>query len=217
MHSTTYDVLINAPFGLLLVVVTVFVGGTALYIFKRQGKDATRNAARIILSEVKSAENALTGVKSRFFAVDRPDLEPNVLLSHEHWSELKHLFVKPLGDDWNIVDNFYTNCIAYDHAVELDQANLDQLVTNNHLHLSAYYASIVQKAHKTNSSLTAIEDASVEDYKNYEALYLSGRGRTSYIPARSITAARTALVALDTMVINSPAGQKLGKLARFSR
>lgn len=218
-HSTLYNILIAEPFGLLLVLVTAFVGIVALVIYYQQNKSLVRVAALELYSEIQSAENTLTGVKARFFAVESPVLEQNLLIPNEKWSAHKHMFLAHLSEkEWRLVDKFYTNCAAYDKAVTMDQDNFSQIFLANHKHLYDKYAEVVNEYHSKHPDSAELDDETLERLLNFEKLYLNRKKNAyDYVPVRSIIAARTALVALDTNVLAAPAGQKLRSLAGLDK
>jgi hypothetical protein len=218
MASTLYDLFVAQPTGLTLSFVTAAVGAIALYIYFRQHKDEKVLAALTIFSEISSAENALTGIRSRFFATEFPTLEENVIMRHESWSNYKHLFLKDLTrDEWGIIDQFYTNCLNYDAAILINKTNIRLLIEENYRHQYDHYAEVVQEYHYQNPSEEELPADKIDQLLVHQRLFLSDKtkSRYDYIPRQGVAEARTALVGLDTSVTSSTAGQRLRKLAKL--
>lgn len=207
----------NQPWGFWLVIVTAFVGSVALYIYKRQNNDQRKLAAQTIYSELSTAENRLKGLRTRFFAVDRPVLESVKVMSYESWTRHKYLFLKDLSsEEWTLIDDFYSNCIAYDTAVETNKETFRQIIKENYKYLYGYYAEKVNEYHKTNPTKTTLTKKLLEDVNVYQALYLNKGGNTlDYVPLQATNEARSALVALEATVTLTSAGQKLKKIAKL--
>lgn len=212
-----YDMFVKQPWGLPLVIVTVFVGGVALYIYWRQGDDQKRLAAQTIYSELSTAENRLKGIRARFFAVDQPVLELAKIMPYESWTKHKYLFLKDLSaENWKLIDDFYSNCIAYDVAVDIETKNIEKIIKANYQYLYQYYSKKVDEYHDKHPTKTVLPKKLLDDVRIYQALYLDKGGTTlDYVPRQSINGARSALVALDTAVTAASAGQKLRKLAKL--
>lgn len=212
-----YSIFIATPTGLILSIVTLVVGFIALWIYWRQHKDDRQLAAQAIYSEVNTAENRLKGIRTRFFEIDQPNLEWVVLMRYESWSRYKSRFLNILTpEEWNSIDQFYNNCLAYDDAVSIDKHNLKHIVTENYRHLYAHYQHVVETYHNSHPNKIELPETTIKQLLNYEALYLSNKakGRYDYTPRQAIAAARSALVALDTSITTSTAGAKLKKLAK---
>lgn len=215
-----YDILVKETFGLLTVIVTALVGALALYIYKKQVSDTKTLVARTIFSEINSAVNKLTGIKSRFFAVERPNLENIKIMKHESWTKYKQLFLKDLSSvEWNIIDDFYNNCFDYDLNVELNNSSVDTIVELNYKYLYERYYEIIKNTHNAHKKMQTLPKTSANEYLAFQALYLDKGSKNNYnldyVPLRGTSGARIALIALDTAIVSGEAGIKLKKIGRL--
>lgn len=218
LFASFYSLFITQPAGLILVLVTLVVGSFALILYRKQFTDEKQRAAQTIYSEISSAENKLKGIRSRFFATEQPALESDTIMPYASWSKYKHLFFTDLNtEQWNLVDEFYNNCSAYDSAVNLNKRNISQIISANYQHQYEYYAKIAEKFHKEHPQATELSDEAIKDVLSYQKVFLDDKAKNAfdYVPRQGVSEARTALVALDTSVSVSEAGIALKKIARL--
>ena len=96
--------------------VTIIVGGVAWLLYYLQKRDKKREAAAIILMEIRLAENRIGEIK-RIKKIDPNIFSP--LLISTRWNEYNHLFVKNLDkDEMDTINNFYNDCITIDKSIE---------------------------------------------------------------------------------------------------
>lgn len=118
--SSIYNFLVNNQLlnsSFFIAATTLTVGFVAYFLYKKQKRDEKKDAATILLAEIKNAAALLPGIKTRF----NPNTgieEGTVLLPSESWTKYKYLFVNDLkAEEWRAVDTFYKNCLAYDAAL----------------------------------------------------------------------------------------------------
>lgn len=111
------------PYGLLVEfvnstffigLITILVGSIAWLLYLEQKKDKKRDAASIILMEIRYAERTLDEYR-RY----QPDYDGGtMLLPTSNWEEYNYLFVKDLDrDELDSINNFYNQCRRIDRAV----------------------------------------------------------------------------------------------------
>ena len=213
-----YKFFVEQPAGMILVIVTATVGSFVLFLYRRQMRDQKLIAAQTIYSEISSAENKLKDIRARFFATQTPTVEQNQVMKYESWSRYKHLFLKDLPDEmWNLVDTFYSNCSDYDNAVKLSRDNVEAIIRENYRHQYDFYASKIAAYHEAHPSHKSLPKSVIDDLLIHQGLFLDQKtkGQFDYIPVQAVNTARTALVALDTSVSASKAGQILKRIARL--
>jgi len=91
-------------------VVTFLVGFFAIYLYLKQKKDHKRDAARLILQEIRYAEKQIRKYKEfgQYILSDR-------LLPTNSWNQNIHLFVKDLKEtDIDLINNFYAKSTYID-------------------------------------------------------------------------------------------------------
>jgi hypothetical protein len=196
--------------------VTLLAAFVALYIYKKQHHDEKQNAAQTIYSEIVSGENKLKGTRERFFAVQYPSLESNKVMLYENWSKYKYLFVRDLtSSEWETIENFYNNCSDYDVAVTLNNSYFHQSTKHIFSSLNQYYYDVIVKFHETKPSKDKLSKASSDNLSNFQARFLQNYDTIDYRPQKPINDARIALVALDSNLSLSSAGQKIKNIARI--
>ncbi len=88
--------------------VTLLTGSVAWLVYTSQKRDKKINAARIILSEIRTAEEAIDEIKSDLESVKKDF--PSVLPINS-WEKYAYLFVSDFDQDQiSEVNNFYNNC-----------------------------------------------------------------------------------------------------------
>jgi|SRR5665213_369059 len=222
LFGSAYSRFVNSLFvknGLLIALITAVVGSLVLYIYKKQRVDDRQQAAQSIYYEILSAEGKLTGLRERFFAVEKPTVENILLVESENWSRYRHLLHKPVlsDEEWNLVDKFFSNCIAYDSAVKLSQSYFHQVVDQNYRLQYEYFNTIIKEHHEKTPTKPNLTKSEITDLLNFQNTFLAEdtRGKFDYYPYKPIIDARKALVELDTSISLSSAGQKIKKLANI--
>jgi len=90
--------------------VTLVVGGFAIYLYLKSKKDHKRDAAKLILKEIRYAEQQIRKYKEfmRYSLSDR-------LLPTNSWNDNIHLFVKDLKEtDIDLINGFYAKATYID-------------------------------------------------------------------------------------------------------
>ena len=90
--------------------VTLVVGGFAIYLYLKSKKDHKRDAAKLILQEIRYAEQQIRKYKEfmRYSLSDR-------LLPTNSWNDNIHLFVKDLKEtDIDLINGFYAKATYID-------------------------------------------------------------------------------------------------------
>ena len=98
-------------------VVTLIVGCVAYFVYRQQKRDEKRNAATIIVMDVRQAEQVVFSIleKGLDTGVDATSLKP--IISENNWTRYKHLFVSDLSyDDFAAFNRFFDSCIIINEA-----------------------------------------------------------------------------------------------------
>ncbi len=97
---------------------TIAVLGTVLVayrIYLAQKRDTKRDAANIILSEIRHAERLISDFRRDGISIK---VYPQLFMPRSSWGKYKHLFIKDFDDDdINAVDDFYNRCVYIDKAL----------------------------------------------------------------------------------------------------
>ena len=108
---------LNSPFfgGLA----TMLTGYFAVRVYKNQKLDERINAARIITSEIRNAEEGIEAIKQRLETVGFGDF-PSVLPLNS-WRRYLYLFAKDFDqDEIELINSFYVRCEAIEDYVKRD-------------------------------------------------------------------------------------------------
>lgn len=208
--------LLNSTF--LQTLVTFGVGFVAFFIYRKQHVDEKRNAAQAIYNEVLSAENKLKGIRERFFAVQYPTLEAVQIMEKENWSRYKYLLANDLERaEWDLIDNFYSSCKAYDEAVTLNESYFHEDTKHIFDSIFKHYTKEVNTFYMSNPKKTELPKKTKDAVAAYVSTYIGNvvASGTQYRPQKPVNDARVALVALDTNISLSSAGQKIKAIAKL--
>lgn len=153
-----------------VALVTLVVGSLALVIYRKQQKDSKKDAANILLLEIKNAEAQLMQAKE---VIMRGEGIPESIFSMKtaSWSKYGYLFIRDLTDEeWRLINNFYEKCHQYDEVVEYNNTffkkNEEQMRVNLHQAIADYTKDMLKKVGKAFD----IEDEKQRNAKNEEVL-----------------------------------------------
>lgn len=114
-------------------IVTVFVGGFIFIGYLWQRWNHRRDAANVILGEIRQAQAKLQRVQeyvARFQEVNPPGTEVGLipseikLLPVESWSQYKYLFARRIDQPtFNSISDFFDHAKAYDSAVDYNNGS----------------------------------------------------------------------------------------------
>jgi hypothetical protein len=150
--------------------ITLAVGTLAVYIYKRQQTDNKKDAANILLLEIKNAEAQLAQAKEIILR-DKIIPESIFAMKTSSWSKYGYLFIRDLTDEeWRLINNFYEKCRQYDEVVEYSNTffkkNEEQIRVNLHQAIADYTKDMLQKV----GAAFEIEDEKQRNEKNEETL-----------------------------------------------
>lgn len=134
---------------LLLVIATAVAGAVTYYIYAKQRIDRKKDAANIILLEIKRAEQKLKEAKQLILKDDKMP-ETIFAMKTANWSKYSYLFVRNFtAEEWNIIDEFYEKCSLYDEAVKYSNSffrkNEEQIRINLQHALADYTQAYLTK------------------------------------------------------------------------
>lgn len=203
---------------------TLVVGFTAYFIYKKQKRDEKKDAATILLAEIKSATAILPGLVARFD--DRRTIESGlILLPSESWSKYKYLFVNDLkAEEWQAVDKFYKNCLDYDKALAEQQSYFAQNTGQVWVSIHKNYHDMLQKYFDDNpdiditaeprGDIVEINPDVAQRISAFTDTYIANTSRlASYDPLKPINDAERALKNINQNLLLSSVGSSLERLA----
>ena len=94
-------------------IATILAGLGAIMAYWMHKRDEKNNAAKIILSEIRNAEQQILKIKNDGVVSDYSSV-----LSFNSWQKYAHLFVKILDrDELDLINNFYIACVLSEREI----------------------------------------------------------------------------------------------------
>jgi hypothetical protein len=197
---------------------TVIVGSIAFMIYVKQKFDSKKDAASIILLEIKNAEPKIVQANNSL-ANNPPYLANIATMPNQSWDKYGYLFVgdfKP--NEWEKVSNFYNKCRLHDEAVEYNNSffskNEQEVRINTQRVIADYSKEYLDKIQKVKNNTTKQKmqlemqfmiNQFINEYRNVNVT----NGNAFYAPQKPINDARSAISNLDTDISTSSVGIKL--------
>lgn len=95
---------LDSNFSQTIIILLTGLVAFAIYIINKHVEK--RDAARIILNEIRIAEKAIQDINNH-----KRISELSIILPNNNWERYKHLFIKKLDqDDFNLINDFYYKC-----------------------------------------------------------------------------------------------------------
>lgn len=185
---------------LYTAIATFTVGLFAIGLYIKQQEDQKRDAANIILMEIRYAEKLIDRFSGSGVVTDFQ----NKIIPTENWYKYNYLFIKDLDtDEIDELNNFYNQCHLIDKG-------LGQL---------SVYKQLEQKSEAIHSAIVNIAKeslGSVEVYKNNRDAFIGIINKEPYIfnPDAPI---QTIIKAMGNIrfITTSTVGAKLKKIAKL--
>ncbi|MDR1904819.1 MAG: hypothetical protein LBQ88_21375 [Treponema sp.] len=115
---------------LLQTVIIFLTGSIALIIYFANKISEKKDAARIILNEIRLAEKAIIEIKN-----NKAITELSIILPNNTWQFKKHFFLKDLDqDELNLINDFYYKCTYAEQY-----RNIFYDIRNNSISIKASY------------------------------------------------------------------------------
>ncbi len=183
-----------------VALVTFMVGSFAIGLYTTQKRDYKRDAASIILMEVRHAEKIIERMKLIGVSVS---VSTDALLPTNNWPKYNYLFIKDLDrDELDLINNFYNQCSMIDNA-------LTQMGLSKQLEAKAGYI------HETLAKI-ASSSISMADYENKKRNFLDLIQNDPYVfqPTAPINLIGKSLGSLSS-ITTSTAGARLKRIAKM--
>ena len=88
---------------------TILTGAVVIHIYLRQKREEKVQAARIIIQEIREAEDKVDIVTEKMHSGATNNLPP--VLPVNNWRKYSHLFAKDFDqDELKLINGFYSNC-----------------------------------------------------------------------------------------------------------
>lgn len=198
----------------LLALTTFFVGGFAIYLYKRQKYDYKKDSANIILMEIRNAEKIIDSIKE-----GQPIDSNVVLLPTNSWVKNGYIFINDLdGDQLTLINKFYNQCTLIDKALSQLSLSVQLEQKSNHIH-----KNLVELASEITRSYTIpLDDVTSDTVKKIflirkqNFLNIIEKDGYAFFPAGPRNEIQNALNRIEK-VTTSMAGDKLKKIANLTQ
>ena len=203
---------------------TLVVGTTAFFIYRKQKRDAKRDAANVILLEVESAEQQLQIITQN----QAPgSLAENIfLMKNSSWEKYRYFFVRDFDrNEWDKITDFYNKCLQYDAAVAYNSnyfgSNVEK-AQSHILRILANYADTyiedVEKAttQTSKAKLREAYEAKKTNFLNAYGVIQNDDNFTApyfYNPQKPVIEAKSVLDTIETNISLTSVGIKLKRMA----
>ncbi len=213
----------------LIALITLGVGSLALYIYKKQQTEAKKDAANILLLEIKNAESQLMQAKE---IILRDKIIPESIFSMKtsSWSKYSYLFIRDLTDEeWRLINDFYEKCRQYDEVVEYNNTffkkNEEQIRVNLHQTLTDYTKILLKQVgdsfemndeevrdRQNQRNLKEYKDRLSGFYDTFMSEVTSAESKYFYSPQKTFKDAEVLIQTIRLDLSTSTIGIKLGKV-----
>lgn len=193
-----------------VALITFFVGSFVIYLYIKQKIDYKRDAASIILMEIRNAEKTIDSIKAGQVITSNI-----VLLPTNNWTRNNYLFIDNLDrDDLDLVNNFYNQCALIDKS--LAQLNIASQLEqkSNHIHKKLVeIAHDLTRAYSVDIKGTDLNNikTAFDIQKNNFLKIIESEGHV-FSPGSPISEIQNALSKIEK-ITTSTAGDKLKKIA----
>jgi len=127
-------------------IATLIAGSAALIVYWLHKRDRKVEAAKIILSEIRNAEQQINKIKKDGIITDFSSI-----LHFNNWQKYNHLFVKDLDrDELDLINSFYAACILAEAEIERLKGFLPLAMVEKAQKIQAKLVDLADK-HKNNS------------------------------------------------------------------
>lgn len=207
-----------------IALVTLAVGTVAFSIYKKQQRDAKRDAANVILLEIESAEQQLQLINQKD---EKGSLAENIyLMRNSSWDKYRYYFVHDFDrNEWDKVTDFYNKCLQYDAAVAYNNnyfgSNVDKVQSHLQRVLATYAKNFTDQMIQATSA--AQKDKLKKKYEEEKTLFRNSYGVVVsddnyappyfYNPQKPVNEAKSILTTIETNLSLTSVGIKLKRMA----
>lgn len=201
-----------------IALITLAVGLAAFIIYVLQKRDQKKDAANIILLEIKSAERAIKKLRDSLLQEQLADI---FLMPSESWTKYKYLFVRDFDrDEWDAITEFYNKCQLIDDDIRYNTSafwnDVEAIRSNKQRILADYSEKYVSEINKVKTQEE--EEIIIEKFKKsadkFNTLYMERQIQFAYNPQKPINDAKAHLEGLSRNLSQTAVGLKLKKLAK---
>jgi len=203
-----------------LTLVTLITAVTAAYLYWRQRRDRQKDAANIVLREIRDAEDMLPTAKRVIQAAREMGIPEKIqILKSNSWTELQHVLARRLPQDViKTIGEFYSNCRLLDEALAIIDEAFYKNADQNRVHQFRVIANFLEarvKATKSNPKndpkITAHNEEQEQTYQRRAADFKTHwpSPNSSYVPVRAASDAEKYFELVPRNLSQTRVGDKL--------
>jgi len=192
-----------------VALVTFFVGSFVIYLYIAQKAGFKRDAANILLMEVRYAENTIDRMKEGQLLLNNE----NKLLPVNNWSKYNYLFINDLDrDELDLINNFYNKCLLIDES--LNQLSISKQLEQKSGHIHSALVKLALDLSQQNP--TADPAVLIQNFNQTKILFIKMISSDGYafLPDKPKQELLNALTNIEKITTSSP-GTKLKQIANI--
>lgn len=185
-----------------VAVIAAIVGTSAIYLYITQKNDKKRDAANIVLMEIRHAEKMIDQIRGG----GTIEMLQTLLLTNK-WSKYNYLFIEDLDrDELDLINNFYNQCSLIDNS--LTQLSISYQLKQKSDHIHNALADLAIEEIKLSGNLETFQ---IKAQKFLQIMENFGYKFNPLDPQQKIISALGNIQKITT----SPAGNTLKKIAKL--
>lgn len=191
--------------------VTLITAASAFVVYWKQKSDKKSQIARLILLEIRTAEEKITQVKNQIEGIPMNDF-PSVLPINS-WNKYAYLFVKNFdSDELKLINSFYNCCERIEEFAKRDN-NFFWVTTEERARvMQSILGNIINEAYDDITDSDQ-RDIFISNKKNYISGAFDKHGLV-YSPQKSLNEIKNHLNKVQT-ITTSTCGVKLKRIAKL--
>lgn len=206
---------INSNFFTSLI--TFIAGVVAFIVYFKQRNDRKRDVANALLSEIRSAEQAIEKVRNYVRDTNKSDANIKVL-DHNSWAEYKYMFSGDLDEDqWREISEFYSNAELLDDIIRQSNAVFEDNAEKIRSNMQRVLADLIELSTVSNEDDDVVRVKLLNQRIDFfDRMYDLKKNDFTYTPVKYVNDAKRVLDDLHAISITS-AGDRIKKLASRKR
>ena len=206
---------INSNFFTSLI--TFIAGVIAFIVYFKQRNDRKRDVANALLSEIRSAEQAIEKVRNYVRDTNKSDANIKVL-DHNSWTEYKYMFSGDLDEDqWREINEFYSNAELLDDIIRQSNAVFEDNAEKIRSNMQRVLADLIELSTVSNEDDDVVRVKLLNQRIDFfDRMYDLKKNDFTYTPIKYVNDTKRVLDDLHAISITS-AGDRIKKLASRKR
>jgi hypothetical protein len=186
---------------------TILTGVVAFGIYFVQRANAKINAARVLLTEIRNAEERINEIRGKLTANSTADF-PSILVS-KSWTMYAHLFVRDFDqDELKLIGSFFDDCALIE---EMGRRNNNFFWVTTEEKAKVYQQTLAKLVIDSYGST----DEATADKKRKDIFARLDQDPVSYVPVKTVNVMKDRVAKLQA-ITTSTCGAKLKRLAKMT-